>query len=121
MGARIRASGKPTVISSRPWDSSLADTMSLKGKGRVLRGADVLAEVSYEVTEHKNYENSSHFASQAKNPAMSDWTLRLEGLPKKLWRISDRLTLEMNDGRKLNFFMQTDGSTKVTGRIQPAS
>jgi hypothetical protein len=83
------------------------------GDGHVLNGDAVVAAVHYEVRVRRNFIEDSHGLVPS---GLLGVECILSELPDSV-RGCDRLTLVMDDGRKLNFYALGDGTVKATGGI----
>jgi hypothetical protein len=95
----------------------MADSFDkLVGNGRVLNGETFVAEVRYEVRIYQRYIDSSHLVGHGTLPGTQRLECNLFGLPKEL-AVRDRLTLVMNDGRKVDFYVWAGDGVRITGGI----
>lgn len=77
------------------------------GNGKVFRGDTVISNVRYSVMERQSHTDVTNMASHAREtiPTMGRVTLTItEQSPAIRARHDERLTLEMEDGRHLNFY-----------------
>jgi hypothetical protein len=88
----------------------------LVGDGRVLNGETVVAQVRYEVRSYQRYTDSSHLVGPGLIPVSRRLECDLFGLPKEL-AVGERLTLVLNDGRKVDFYVWAGDSIRITGGI----
>ncbi len=96
----------------------MADLLEcLRGKGRVFDGEKPLAIVQYEVLTYQEYiDTSSLDKGHSKIPGLKRMECRLRPFPP-INMIRTRLTLVMDDGRKIDFLVKGDNAVKPTGGI----
>ena len=94
---------------------SLIET--LRGNGEVFDGNTRLSKVQYEVRVYQHYVESVTVTGHALVPSGKHNDLFLSKCSAPLMPSTARLTLVMNDSRKLNFYVTGDGVCKATGAI----
>jgi hypothetical protein len=87
----------------------------LTGTGRVLLVDAPVAGVGYEVRMYSSSHEHIHLTGDGVLPGFRRFECELTGLPKSM-SSQARYALEMQDGRRLNFFV-IDGGVQPTGGI----
>jgi hypothetical protein len=90
-------------------------TESLKGRGRLV-GTGIDAEVSYALAVTTEIIDVGHLGDRTPEiNGLKNITGRLEFLSSTNPPLGEKLTLILDDGRKLWVFVQSDGSVIATG------
>jgi len=89
--------------------------MTEKGLGKVYRGKDFLADVRYEIQIERRFHRVNALDSSGVVPDFSVARMHIDSSAKIDAGWNERLTLQMSDGRKWNFFLSPDGSCMPTG------
>ena len=90
----------------------------LVGEGRVLKGDEFIATAQYEVRVYQTYvETRTLDKGRARIPSLSRAECRIIHPSPPIPVSRDRLTLIMNDGRKIDFFMAGHSTAMPTGGI----
>lgn len=92
-------------------------TARMRGDGKIFCGAEFLTTSSYEVRVFQEYVDvTTQGKGHAKIPAVKYIDCDLMPFPH-MAKIGSRLTLHMDDGRKLDFLVVGANSLKPTGSI----
>ena len=84
------------------------------GDGRVLNGLKLIARVRYAGVVCQTYIQAPGVSGDVSVPGLPQVACVLTGLPNNIGKNQEQLTLVMDDGRSLNFYV-VDSS----GRVQP--
>ncbi|MGD1154531.1 MAG: hypothetical protein ABSA41_01755 [Terriglobia bacterium] len=88
----------------------------LSGKGRLFQNGKLLGAVQYEVRVYPVYVDTSTLEGPSRIPGVPRVECRLDPSPG-VSMSHQRLTLVMDDGRKLDFFVIGENVVKPTGEI----
>jgi hypothetical protein len=89
---------------------------TLRGTGKVFKGEEFVAEVEYEIRDHKERHDSSTLTGRSSVRGMTRLELVLFQAP--VLTIRDTHTLHLADGRKLKFW-SSGGGYSVAGTLYP--
>lgn len=87
----------------------------LSGDGRVYDSADFMATVHYEIRDYPIYRKIDTMDGSSLMPNGLRRELNLSDFSAPIPLNGSRLTLLMEDGRKINFFKQSDDEFVPTG------
>lgn len=93
----------------------------LSGTGKVLEESQVLTTVQYQLREIQEYIITSTKKGTDKTPGLKEWVGVIDAPSHELHDLfgKENLTLELEDGKKINFFLKnTDGELAISGGLR---